>query len=63
MRVLGQGDRFRAELSELGDRRRAALAEAEAALRGVEEVLGDALLAGLSLSEIADPVRWTTRPL
>ncbi len=51
--LLGQGDRFRAELRELGERRRAALAEADATLRRVEELLDDALLAGLSVSEVA----------
>jgi len=53
LRLLEPEDRSRAELRELGERRRAALAEADAALRRVEELLPGALAAGLSMSEIA----------
>ncbi len=45
--------RYIAELRDLGERRRAALAEAQVVLDRVEELLPDALGAGLSLSEIA----------
>lgn len=41
------------ELRELGERRRAALAEADAALRRVQELMPGALDAGVSLSEVA----------
>ena len=43
----------RRELRELGERRRAALAEADAALRRVEELLPEARDLGLRMSEIA----------
>ncbi len=47
--------RCTAELRGLGERRRAALAEAQAVLERVEEILPEALCAGLSLSESARP--------
>ena len=42
-----------AELHELGERRRAALEEADAALRRVQELLPGALDAGLTITEVA----------
>jgi hypothetical protein len=42
------------QLKALGDQRRPALAQAQAALREVEALLPEALDAGLTLSEIAD---------
>ena len=50
---LGLPGPRRAELRGLGERRRAALAEAQAVLERVEELLPEALHAGISLSEIA----------
>ena len=41
------------ELRELGEHRRAALAEADAALRRVEDLLPGALDAGLTITEVA----------
>ncbi len=52
-RRIGLPGPYREELRELGKRRRAALAEAQAVLNQVEELLPEALHAGLSLSEIA----------
>ena len=52
-RRLGLSGPYREELRGLGERRRAALSEAQAVVDRVEELLPDALRSGLSLSEIA----------
>jgi hypothetical protein len=53
LRKLGHGAPYIEQLQAVGQRRRAALADAEAQLRLVEELLPDALDAGLTISEVA----------
>jgi hypothetical protein len=48
------GEPYLSEFRALGERRRAALVEAESVLRRVEELLPDAVQAGCSITEIAD---------
>jgi hypothetical protein len=54
LRRLVHGEPYLREIRALGERRRAALAEAESVLRRVEELLPDALQAGCSITEIAE---------
>ena len=54
LRRIGRAGPYIDDLQELGGRRRAALEEADLALRRVEELLPGALDAGLTFTEVAE---------
>lgn len=53
LRRMARGGPYIDELRELGERRRAALEEADSVLRRVQELLPGALDAGLTITEVA----------